>query len=99
MNPGLAAPDLVSMSDAGYAAFKRIITHRAGGRVIEEHGLLHIAGKHRAPFLVNGTCRVDRSTSSVETIERARDYAAQFGRVAAITTSVSDQDLEAALLA
>lgn len=90
-------PDLVALSDAGFHAFDREVIRRSGGEVIEERGLLHVAGTHPAPFIVNGTMRVDKSVSADETIARAREYATRFGRQAGITTHSDDTDLEEAL--
>lgn len=90
-------PDLVALSDPGFHAFDREVIRRSGGEVIEERGLLHVAGTHPAPFIVNGTMRIDPAVSAEETIARARKYATRFGRQAGITTHGDDTDLEQAL--
>lgn len=90
-------PDLVGLSDAGFHAFDREVILRSGGEVIEERGLLHWAGTHAAPFIVNGTLRTDPSVSAAETVARAREYATRFGRQAGITTHGNETDLEQAL--
>ena len=90
-------PDLVALSDAGFHAFDREVILRSGGEVTEERGLLQVAGTHPAPFIVNGTMRIDPSISADETIARARKYSTRLGRQASITTHGDDTDLEEAL--
>lgn len=89
--------DLAAMSDAGYHELDLEITRRSGGEVDESDGMLHIAGTHDAPFIVNGSMRTDVAVPPQVAIASAREWAARRGRVAGISTHAQDADLDTAL--
>jgi hypothetical protein len=59
--------------------------------------MLHVAGTHDAPFIVNGSMRLDRAVPAEAAIAAAREWAAKRGRVASVTTHGDDGDLDLAL--
>lgn len=93
----MADQDLVALSDAGYHALEVEIVRRSGGSVEHSAGMLHVSGTHDAPFIVNGSMRVDLAVPPTAAIVAAREWAARRGRVAGISTHLQDADLERAL--
>ena len=89
--------DLVALSDAGYHELDLEIVRRSGGEVEESDGMLHVAGTHDAPFIVNGSMRTDIAVPPRVAIASARAWAARRGRVASISTHAQDVDLDTAL--
>jgi len=65
--------ELVELSDAGYHALEIEIVLRSGGEVERSSGLLHVAGTHDAPFIVNGSMRIDTAVEPRIAIAAARD--------------------------
>ena len=96
-HPSETDQDLIALSDAGYHALEVETVRRSGGAVEQSEGMLHVAGTHDAPFIVNGSMRLDRAVAPEVAIAASREWAARRGRVAGISTHGHDADLEQAL--
>jgi hypothetical protein len=93
----MTADELRELSDLNYFEASRELARRAGGAVLDEGGVLLIAGAHPLPVLVNGAIRTDPRVAPSEVLERARRFFAPRRRGCSILTrSHLDADLQAA---
>lgn len=92
-------PELVHLSDVGYHEFDREMIRRTrGGIVVEQDGLLLLAGPNPTPFVVNAAMRLDQRLAASEALERINAFFSERQRPATLTTHGDrDADLLAAV--
>jgi len=85
------------LSDLNYAEATREMTRRSGGAVLDEGGVLLVAGAHALPVLVNAVMRVNPRVAPGEVLERARRFFAPRRRgFSVIARAHLDADLQSA---
>jgi len=89
--------ELIELADLNYAESLREMTRRSGGAVLDEGGVLLVAGGHALPVLINAAMRLDPRVAPAEVLQRARRFFAPRQRgFSVIERAHRDADLRAA---
>jgi hypothetical protein len=92
--------ELIERADLNYAESSREMTRRSGGTVLDDGGVLLMAGGHALPVLINAAMRIDARVDPADVLQRAQQFFGQRQRgFSVIARGHVDADLHAACTA